>query len=76
MSQGREPTFLADLRIGDRAEVAAIASADRGRLDRLSAFGLTPGASLTLRQRQPAFVIDLGETELARAYTRALHEED
>lgn len=56
---------LLHLRPGDTAEVVAIETASRARLDRLSALGLTPGASITLRQRHPAVIIHVGETELA-----------
>ena len=56
---------LLDMRSGERARVVAIASEVRSRLDRLSTLGITPGAWLTLRQRQPAVVVDLGELELA-----------
>lgn len=59
------PSSLLHLRPGDRATVLAIETSDRARLERLSALGLTPGASITLRQRQPAVIIGLGETELA-----------
>ncbi len=35
------------------------------RFDRLAALGINPGVALNLHQRKPAFVVRLGETELA-----------
>ena len=32
---------------------------------RLAAFGINPGSEITLHQTRPAFVVRLGETELA-----------
>ncbi len=56
---------LLDLRARQEAEVTALATENAGRLERLSALGLVPGARVVLRQRQPAVVILVGETELA-----------
>jgi DtxR family Mn-dependent transcriptional regulator len=47
------------------ARVAFIGRGAPARLDRLAAFGLGPGSILRLRQKKPAFVIELGETEIA-----------
>lgn len=56
---------LADLTPGDVGKVVFV-SAERGRrLDRLSAMGLMPGTLVKLHQRQPSFILDLGETQLA-----------
>ena len=56
---------LADLRVKDRGEIVRISSRSRTRLARLGAYGVAPGAVLTLLQKRPAFVIRVGETELA-----------
>ena len=53
------------LEIGEVAAVAFIHTPRRAYLQRLHAFGLLPGRHLRLRQRQPALVIQVGETELA-----------
>lgn len=56
---------LARLGVGKRARVAFLTPSFHKRFDRLAAFGLNPGAELTLHQRKPAYVVRLGETELA-----------
>ena len=52
-----------DLPAGARARVLQLAG-DRAR-DALAVFGLVPGAELELLQRSPAYVLRIGETELA-----------
>ena len=52
-----------DLEPGARARVLQLAG-DRAR-DSLAVFGLVPGAELELLQRSPAYVLRVGETELA-----------
>jgi Fe2+ transport system protein FeoA len=56
---------LATLRVGQQAEVTAIAAIKESRLARLSAFGLVPGSFVRLQQRSPAYVIFVDETEIA-----------
>lgn len=56
---------LAELKVGEEARVAYIATRDHHRLDRLGALGVLPGTRLRLHQRRPAFIIFLGETQLA-----------
>jgi Fe2+ transport system protein FeoA len=55
---------LQDLDRGERVEVVSL-SGDASRNNTLTVFGLAPGSEVTLIQRQPAFVIRIGETELA-----------
>jgi Fe2+ transport system protein FeoA len=55
---------LSDLAPGQSGEVVTIATRQAARLDRLSALGVVPGSLVTLRQRAPAFVLRVGETEL------------
>lgn len=56
---------LSDLAPGDVGKVVFVSS-DRGkRLERLGTMGLTPGTLVKLHQRQPTFILDLGETQLA-----------
>lgn len=45
--------------------VTAISVTDPLRSDRLAALGLAPGSLIEVRQRFPAFVIDVGETTIA-----------
>lgn len=52
-----------DLEPGERARVLQL-TGERSR-DALAVFGLVPGAELELLQRTPAFVLRVGETELA-----------
>lgn len=56
---------VAHLHPGQQAEVIEIASQDTRRLARLSAYGLMPGCQICLRQRSPAYVVEVDETEVA-----------
>ncbi len=56
---------LSKLNLGARARVAFLTPSFHKRFDRLAAFGINPGAELFLHQSKPAFVVRLGETELA-----------
>lgn len=56
---------LSALRAGQSGTVVAIETDNPSRLERLNVFGLTPGAAVTLEQRQPAFVLRVGYTELS-----------
>lgn len=56
---------LRDVAVGAPVRVAFIAPGTHQRLDRLAAIGLGPGCRLRLHQKQPAYVIALGETTLA-----------
>ena len=60
-----QPQSVTDLQPGQQAEVVEIASQDRNRLARLSAYGLMPGCQISLRQRSPAYVVTVDETEVA-----------
>jgi Fe2+ transport system protein FeoA len=55
---------LAQLEPGDAAEVERL-DGEGDMLTSLTAQGVVPGARVTLVQRQPAFVIEVGETVLA-----------
>ena len=65
--RGLEPVVvpLSDLSSGKDARVLYIATRHHDRLDRLSSMGVLPGVELRLHQRQPSFVIQIGETTLA-----------
>ncbi|HEY3352847.1 MAG TPA: metal-dependent transcriptional regulator [Polyangia bacterium] len=56
---------LREAPVGARARVAFMAPRSHKRLDRLAAVGLVPGSLLRLHQKQPSYVIELGETTLA-----------
>jgi DtxR family Mn-dependent transcriptional regulator len=56
---------LSDLSPGDVARVVFISSESHKQLDRLSSMGLIPGTILKLHQRQPSFILFMGETQLA-----------
>jgi len=56
---------LSQLADGARARVAFLVSRTPGRVSRLLPFGIAPGSELLLRQHEPAFVIEVGETTLA-----------
>lgn len=56
---------LTDLRSGDKAKVSYIVTKYHERLDRLSSMGLLPGVQIRLHQRQPTYVIQMGETQIA-----------
>lgn len=69
------PRTLADLDAGDSAQVDCIECESPARCDRLTAYGLVRGQTVTLLQRQPAFVIRVDETELAldESIARCVH---
>lgn len=69
------PRTLADLDAGDSAQVDCIECESSARCDRLTAYGLVRGQTVTLLQRQPAFVIRVDETELAldESIARCVH---
>jgi hypothetical protein len=52
---------LTDLLVGQQAEVIEIETQREGRLMRLSSYGLIP-QQVTLRQRDFAYVVMVGET--------------
>lgn len=56
---------LSALAPGEEGRVAYIATHHHQRLDRLTGMGLVPGVKVRLHQRQPSFVIQFGETQLA-----------
>jgi DtxR family Mn-dependent transcriptional regulator len=56
---------LTQLTVGQEAEVTAITSRIERRLAHLSAFGIVPGCRVRLNQRHFAYVVMVGETEIA-----------
>jgi len=62
---------LTELRSGDNARISYIVTKYHGRLDRLSSMGLLPGTQIHLHQKQPTYVIQMGQTQIALDYTVA-----
>jgi DtxR family Mn-dependent transcriptional regulator len=58
-------TTLDRLDIGQPARIAYLSAANFSRLQKLSAFGLVPGAQITVQQKYPSFVIRCEETQIA-----------
>jgi DtxR family transcriptional regulator, Mn-dependent transcriptional regulator len=56
---------LTELAPGAECIIVRVESKRRTRADRLAAYGVTPGAVLTLQQKFPTFVVRVGETDLA-----------
>jgi Fe2+ transport system protein FeoA len=56
---------LSDLRPGQSATVESIEECSPSRMEKLSVFGVMPGCPVTLVQRDPAFVVRVGFTELS-----------
>lgn len=50
---------------GEKGKVIFIAGNDSNRLNRLTSLGVYPGTILALRQRKPAVIIRVGETDIA-----------
>ena len=53
------------LRVGESARVAYFCTREHSRLLKLSALGISPGVSLRLIQKWPAYVVQCEETEIA-----------
>ncbi|MDM7994191.1 MAG: metal-dependent transcriptional regulator [Acidobacteriota bacterium] len=53
------------LRVGESAKVAYFSTREHSRLLKLSALGISPGISLRLIQKWPAYVVQCEETEIA-----------
>jgi DtxR family Mn-dependent transcriptional regulator len=56
---------LTQLEAGETAELVGVTGNQKSRQHTLSLYGLVPGARFTLQQKRPAYVVRVGETELA-----------
>jgi DtxR family Mn-dependent transcriptional regulator len=56
---------LSDLRVNQKAQVAYLHTHDGETLPKLMAIGLLPGSDITLLQRFPTFVFQMGESQFA-----------
>ena len=53
------------LQVGETAQVAYFSTKDHSRMLKLSALGISPGISIKLIQKWPAYVVQCEETEVA-----------
>jgi Fe2+ transport system protein FeoA len=56
---------LSQLQAGQSGLVIDVNTANHARAERLQVLGITPGARITLEQKQPAFVLQVGFTEIS-----------
>lgn len=56
---------LKDLEPGKEGRIVFIAPKMHQRLDRLGSFGVVPGTMVSLRQKRPSLVVEIGGTTLA-----------
>ncbi|MFB3884735.1 MAG: metal-dependent transcriptional regulator [Thermodesulfobacteriota bacterium] len=56
---------LDDLGLGDEGRIVFIAPKSHRRLDRLSTLGIVPGSVIRMHQKNPSYVLQIGETSLA-----------
>ena len=56
---------LTELNPGETGEVVEVSAEKASRRNTLAVYGLIPGSQFSLLQKQPTFVIRIGETELA-----------
>jgi DtxR family Mn-dependent transcriptional regulator len=58
-------TPLEELGLGEEARIVFIVPKSHQRLDRLSTLGIVPGGILRMHQKNPSYVLQIGETTLA-----------
>jgi len=56
---------LDDLGLGEEGRIVFIAPKSHQRLDRLSNLGMVPGSTVRMHQKNPSYVLQIGETFLA-----------
>lgn len=56
---------IEELGLGDEGRIVFISSNSHHRLDRLNTLGIVPGSIIKMHQKNPPFVIQIGETTLA-----------
>jgi Fe2+ transport system protein FeoA len=61
----RDSIPLPELDEGESSELVCLSREQASRRNTLAVYGLVPGCCLELRQKRPAFVVRVGETELA-----------
>ena len=63
--RARHSVPLPELSEGESSELVCLNCAHASRHNALAVFGLVPGSRITLLQKHPAFVVRVGQTELA-----------
>lgn len=58
-------TRLSDAALGEIVRIVFITPKSRKRLEKLSSLGIVPGSRLRLLQRNPSYVLQIGETTVA-----------
>jgi DtxR family Mn-dependent transcriptional regulator len=58
-------TRLSDAVLGEVVRIVFITPKSRKRLEKLSSLGIVPGSSVLLLQKNPSFVMEIGETTVA-----------
>ncbi|OGP76374.1 MAG: hypothetical protein A2Z40_02470 [Deltaproteobacteria bacterium RBG_19FT_COMBO_60_16] len=58
-------TRLSEAVLGDSVRIVFITPKSRKRLEKLSSLGIVPGSRLCLLQRNPSYVLQIGETTIA-----------
>lgn len=58
-------TRLSDAALGKEMRIVFITPKSRKRLEKLSSLGIVPGSRLRLIQRNPSYVLEIGETTVA-----------
>ena len=56
---------LEELGLGEEGRIVFMAPKSHQRLDRLSTLGIVPGSILRMHQKNPSYVLEIGETTLA-----------
>jgi DtxR family transcriptional regulator, Mn-dependent transcriptional regulator len=56
---------LEELRLGEQGRIVFIAPKSHQRLDRLSTLGIIPGSLIRMHQKNPSYVLEIGQTTLA-----------
>ena len=56
---------LEELGFGEEGRIVFIAPKSHQRLDRLSSLGIVPGSVIRMHQKNPSYVLQIGETTLA-----------
>jgi DtxR family Mn-dependent transcriptional regulator len=58
-------TRLSDAVLGENVRIVFITPKSRKRLEKLSSLGIVPGSCIRLLQKNPSFVLEIGETTVA-----------
>jgi DtxR family Mn-dependent transcriptional regulator len=61
----RVVSLLKDLEVGESGTIAYLATNDRARLAKLMAMGALPGLSISMVQKFPSFVFQIGQSQFA-----------